>query len=135
MSLETMDTIPLKQAEIAINRFNLAVPHHLGLLQNHRTNIEKSLTLGDWTRIKRDEINARRVIKQLKNILLEMNVLRDKISEEELSRFDALMAESKKKAFTAMEEYLGELVEFFEIFSINRQFNSFIFFIYSIRIK
>lgn len=135
MSLETMDTIPLKQAEIAINRFNLAVPHHLGLLQNHRTNIEKSLTLGDWTRIKRDEINARRVIKQLKNILLEMNVLRDKISEEELSRFDALMAESKKKAFTAMEEYLGELVEFFEIFSINRQFNNFIFFIYSIRIK
>lgn len=134
MSLETMDTIPLKQAEIAINRFNLAVPHHLGLLQNHRTNIEKSLTLGDWTRIKRDEINARRVIKQLKNILLEMNVLRDKISEEELSRFDALMAESKKKAFTAMEEYLGELTEFFEIFSINRQFN-FIFSIYSIRIK
>lgn len=107
MSLEEINTIPLKQAEIAINRFNLAISHHLGLLQNHRSNIEKSLALGDWNRIKRDEINARRIIKQLKDILLEMDVLRDKISEDELNRFDTLMADGKIKAFAEMEKYLG----------------------------
>ncbi|XP_053955145.1 syntaxin-17 [Anastrepha ludens] len=99
--------IPLKQAEVSIRRFNdLAIPHHLGLLKNHRSNIEKSLALGDWNKIKKEEINATRVIKQIKNLLLEMDALREKVCTEDLKRFDSMMEEGKNKAFKGMSEYL-----------------------------
>ncbi|XP_036338349.1 syntaxin-17-like [Rhagoletis pomonella] len=101
------DKIPLKQAEVSVRRFNdLAVPHHLGLLKNHRSNIEKSVALGDWNKVKKEEINATRVIKQIKNLLLEMDALRDKVRPEDLKRFDAMMDEGKNKAFKGMSEYL-----------------------------
>ncbi|XP_013116493.1 syntaxin-17 [Stomoxys calcitrans] len=102
-----MEKIPLKQAEIAVRRFNdMAIPHHLGLLKNHHSNIEKSLALGDWNKIKKEEINAMRVIKQIKNLLLEMDALREKVREEDLERFDAMMENGKQKAFDGMKEYL-----------------------------
>ena len=89
-----------------MRRFNDMLPHHLGLLKNHRSNIEKSLALGDWNKIKKEEINAGRVIKQLKNLLIEMDSLRDKVREEDVERFDALMADGRKKAFEGMRDYL-----------------------------
>uniref|UniRef100_T1P8U4 SNARE domain protein n=1 Tax=Musca domestica TaxID=7370 RepID=T1P8U4_MUSDO len=102
-----IDKIPLKQAEIAVRRFNdMAIPHHLGLLKNHHSNIEKSLALGDWNKIKKEEINAMRVIKQIKNLLLEMDALREKVRDDDLERFDAMMEEGKQKAFDGMKEYL-----------------------------
>ncbi|XP_004526879.1 syntaxin-17 [Ceratitis capitata] len=105
--MTSSDKIPLKQAEVSVRRFNdLAIPHHLGLLKNHRSNIEKSLALGDWNKIKKEEINATRVIKQIKNLLLEMDVLREKVRPEDLKRFDSMMEEGKNKAFQGMSEYL-----------------------------
>ncbi|XP_001352634.2 syntaxin-17 [Drosophila pseudoobscura] len=101
--------LPLKQAEVSVQRFqDTAVPHHLGLLKNHRSNIEKSLALGDWQKIKREELNAMRVIKQIKNLLLEMDALREKVREEDLERFDELMRPGKEKAFAGMK-YFAEL--------------------------
>lgn len=101
------DKIPLKQAEVSVRRFNdLAIPHHLSLLKNHRSNIEKSLALGDWNKIKKEEINATRVIKQIKNLLIEMDALRERVRSEDLERFDVMMEDGKNKAFQGMSEYL-----------------------------
>uniref|UniRef100_A0A1A9V489 t-SNARE coiled-coil homology domain-containing protein n=1 Tax=Glossina austeni TaxID=7395 RepID=A0A1A9V489_GLOAU len=108
MATENHDKIPLKQAEIAIRRFNdMAIPHHLGLLKNHRSNIEKSLALGNWSKIKKEEINAMRVIKQVKNLLLEMDDLRAKVRDEDLEKFDKMMDVGKQKAFEGMKEYMN----------------------------
>ncbi|XP_018789688.1 PREDICTED: syntaxin-17 [Bactrocera latifrons] len=101
------EKIPLKQAEVSVRRFNdLAIPHHLSLLKNHRSNIEKSLALGDWNKIKKEEINATRVIKQIKNLLIEMDALRERVRSEDLERFDIMMEDGKSKAFQGMSEYL-----------------------------
>ncbi|KAH8378641.1 hypothetical protein KR009_000471 [Drosophila setifemur] len=99
--------LPLKQAEISIQRFQdtAVVPHHLSLLKNHRSNIEKSLALGDWQKIKKEELNAMRVIKQMKNLLLEMDALREKVREEDLDRFDELMRPGKERAFAGMKDF------------------------------
>ncbi|EDW50480.1 GM14657 [Drosophila sechellia] len=100
------EKLPLKQAEVSIQRFqDVAVPHHLSLLKNHRSNIEKSLALGDWQKIKKEELNALRVIKQIKNLLLEMDALREKVREEDLERFDDLMKPGKDIAFAGMKEF------------------------------
>ncbi|KAH8349541.1 hypothetical protein KR084_001367 [Drosophila pseudotakahashii] len=100
------EKLPLKQAEVSIQRFHdMAVPHHLSLLKNHRSNIEKSLALGDWQKIKKEELNALRVIKQIKNLLLEMDALREKVREEDLERFDQLMRPGRDKAFAGMKDF------------------------------
>lgn len=101
--------IPLKQAEVSINKFNeVGIPHHLGLLKNHKSNIEKCLALGDWEKIKREEINATRVVRQLKSLMLEMDVLRSRISENEVDKFDDLTMVGRKKAMDGIREYLGK---------------------------
>ncbi|KAH8286379.1 hypothetical protein KR054_007994 [Drosophila jambulina] len=100
------EKLPLKQAEVSIQRFQeMAVPHHLSLLKNHRSNIEKSLALGDWQKIKKEELNALRVIKQIKNLLLEMDALREKVREEDLERFDDLMRPGREQAFAGMKDF------------------------------
>lgn len=100
--------IPIKQAEISIKKFNdVGIPHHLGLLKNHKSNIEKSLALSDWDKVKKEEINATRVIKQLKNLMLEMDVLRSNVLETDLDKFDQLTMIGRQKAKEAIQEYLG----------------------------
>lgn len=100
--------IPLKRAQISINKFNeVGIPHHLGLLKNHKSQIEKSLALGDWDKVKKEEINATRVVKQLKNLMLEIDILRAKIDESELDQFDELTLIGRQKAKSAINEFLG----------------------------
>lgn len=104
-----MEEIPVKRAELSIKKFNeVAIPHHLGLLKNHKSNIEKSLALGDWDKIKKEEINAMRVVKQLRNLLLEMDVLRGKINDNEVNKFDSMIKPGRVKAMEAIQEYMGE---------------------------
>lgn len=103
--------IRIKQAEISIERFNeVGIPHHLGLLKNHKTNIVKCLAIHDWDQIKKDEINATRVIKQLKNLILEMDILRGNVIESDLDKFDELTMVGRKKAKEAIQEFLGECI-------------------------
>lgn len=104
----TMDsTLTIKQAEISIKKFNdVGIPHHLGLLKNHKSNIIKSLALGDWDKVKKEEINATRVIKQLKNLMLEMDILRGNVLESDLDKFDELTMRGRQKAKEAIQEYL-----------------------------
>lgn len=106
----TEDTkLALRQAEVSVQRFrDMAVPHQLSLLENHRSNIEKSLALCDWQKIKKEELNALRVIKQMKNLLLEMDALRDKLQPEDQARFDELMKPGKDKAFEGMRRFAGK---------------------------
>lgn len=100
-------TLTIKQAEISIKKFNdVGIPHHLGLLKNHKSNIIKSLALGDWDKVKKEEINATRVIKQLKNLMLEMDILRGNILEIDLDKFDELTMRGRQKAKEAIQEYL-----------------------------
>ncbi|XP_055321591.1 syntaxin-17 [Sitodiplosis mosellana] len=99
--------ISIKRAEISIKKFNdVGLPHHLGLLKNHKSNIEKSLALGDLDKVKKEEINATRVIKQLKNLMLEMDILRGNVKESDLDRFDELTMPGRQKAKDAIQEYL-----------------------------
>lgn len=103
--------IPIKLAEVSIQKFNESgIPHHLSLLQNHKSNIEKCLALGDFDKIKKEEINATRVIKQLKNLLVEMDGLRSKVRTEDIAKFDAKTLDSRKKALAEINSYLSTLI-------------------------
>lgn len=101
------EKIPYKMAEISARRFAQdGVPHSLGLLRNHKTNIEKSLALHDWEKIQREEINAARVIKELKNLLLEMEDLRDRVRDEDVEKFDSVTNPARRDAIECIQEFV-----------------------------
>lgn len=103
--------LSLKLAEVSIKKFNdTGVPHHLAQLQNHRSNIEKCLALGDWDKIKREQINATRVIKQLKSLLIEMDELRARIVEADVARYDAQIRANRERALAEINAYLSEFL-------------------------
>lgn len=109
--------IPLNRAQISINRFNLVgIPLHLNLLKAHKLQIEKSLALGDWDKVKKEEINATRVVKNFKNLMLEIDILRSQIEESELDQFDALTLDGRQQAKAAINQFLGELISFILFF-------------------
>lgn len=107
------EKISLKRAEISIQKFNdVGIPHHLGLLRNHKSNIKKCLALGDWDKIQKEEINATRVVKQLKTLLMEMDSLRNKLVSEDMEKFDELILRSRQDAMEEMKSYMGMLINF-----------------------
>lgn len=102
------ERIPLKRAEISIQKFNdVGIPHHLSLLRNHKSNIKKCLALGDWDKIQKEEINATRVVKQLKTLLMEMDSLRSQLVSDDVKKFDDLIWKSRQSAMDEMKSYLG----------------------------
>lgn len=109
MNSQSEPYVLLKHAELSIQKFNdVGIPHHISLLKNHKTNIEKSLALGDWEKVKKEEINATRVVKQLKNLMLEMDVLRSRVAADDLDKFDEFTLPGRQKTKEAINEYISK---------------------------
>ncbi|XP_069671492.1 syntaxin-17 [Periplaneta americana] len=107
ISAVTVPKQPLKRVEIPLSKFNdVAVPHHVDLLKKHKSNIEKFQRLGDWDRMHREQINATRLVKQLKALLYEMDILRSQVQDSDLQKFDSLTDQARKNAQDAIKEYL-----------------------------
>ncbi|XP_046469927.1 syntaxin-17 [Neodiprion pinetum] len=99
---------PIKRLEIPISKFNdVAIPHHLGMLRRHKTNIAKLKQTGDWDRIYKEQTNASRLVKQLKQLLYEMDVLRGQVQDSDIAKFDQLTAYSRASTMNAIKEYLA----------------------------
>lgn len=56
-----------------------------------------------------EQINATRLIKQLKALLYEMDTLRSQVQDSDLQRFDRLTDQARQNAEDAIKEYLGNL--------------------------
>ncbi|KAJ9600459.1 hypothetical protein L9F63_009229, partial [Diploptera punctata] len=62
--------------------------------------------MGDWEKMHREQINATRLIKQLKALLYEMDMLRNQVQESDLKKFDKLTDDARNSAQDAIKEYL-----------------------------
>lgn len=106
----TGDTkIPLKIAENSIQKFNEQIQQKVGLLKNYRSNMTKFLALKDFEKLKREQMNATRVMKQLKQLLIDIDDLKWKIKEEEMEKFQRLTHNAREGALTEIQKHLGEL--------------------------
>lgn len=107
LSVRTTPKQSLKRVEIPLSNFkDVAVPYHIDLLKKHKVNIEKFQRLGDWDRVHHEQINATRLIKQLKALLYEMDTLRSQVQDSDVEQFDQLTDQARKNAQDALEEYL-----------------------------
>ncbi|XP_025162307.1 syntaxin-17 isoform X2 [Harpegnathos saltator] len=97
---------PIRRLEIQINNFNVAIPHHVDLLQRYRSNIKKYQDQRDWERIQREHANVSRIIKQLKELLYQMDTLRAQVLDSDIEQFDKLTAKARTSIMDAIREYL-----------------------------
>lgn len=97
---------PIKRLEIQINNFNVAIPHHVNLLKRHKNNIKKYESQQDWEKVRKEHINVSRIVKQLKELLYQMDTLRAQVLDSDINEFDKLTATARSSMMNAIEEYL-----------------------------
>lgn len=97
-----------KRVEIPLYKFrDVAVPYHIDLLKKHKVNIEKFQRLEDWGQVHHEQVNATRLIKQLKALLNDMDTLRSQVQDSDVQQFDQLTDQACKDAQDAVKEYLA----------------------------
>ncbi|XP_022130451.2 uncharacterized protein LOC111003965 isoform X2 [Pieris rapae] len=99
--------LPLKRVELSLSKFNeVAIPHHLDLLRQHKANILKYEETGDYSRVRSEQVHARRVSSQLRVLLGEMEALRRQVCCADRGRFDKLTQHSRDLTLKAIMDYL-----------------------------
>lgn len=103
--------LSFKRVEVSLIKFNdVAVPHHIELLKRHKENILKYRSLGDNEKARKEEVHASRAIKQLKQALYEINMIKEQVLECDHTKFNKHTEKSISCAKAAINEYLGKLV-------------------------
>ncbi|XP_043249044.1 syntaxin-17 [Colletes gigas] len=97
---------PIKRLDIQINNFNVAIPHHVDLLKRHKINIQNYQTKHDWDKMHKEHVNVSRIIKQLKELLYQMDTLRTQVLDSDINQFDKLTANARTSILNAIKDYL-----------------------------
>ena len=100
--------IPIKVAEISINKFNDQIHHKVLQLRNFRASNSSLSTLGDFEKLRKEAINSLRVVKQLKQLLIEIDHLKSRTKPEDLEKFDVLTKKRRDEALKEIKMYQGE---------------------------
>ncbi|XP_038217089.1 uncharacterized protein LOC119836001 isoform X2 [Zerene cesonia] len=99
--------LPLKRVELSLSKFNeVAIPHHLDLLRQHKANILKYEELGDYARVRSEQAHARRVASQLRSLLGELEALRRQVRTSDCTKFDQMTQRSRDLTLKAIMDYL-----------------------------
>lgn len=101
--------IPIKIAVISINRFNDQIRHKVVQLKNFRVCKTSASTLGDYEKLRKEAINSLRVIKQLKQLLLEIDHLKSRTKPEDHAKFDELTAKLRNEALKEIHMFQGSV--------------------------
>ncbi|XP_037293348.1 syntaxin-17 isoform X2 [Manduca sexta] len=105
--MEEQNKLPLKRVELSLTKFNeVAIPHHLDLLRQHKANIIKYEENGEYPRVRSEQVHARRVASQLRVLLAELETLRRQVRPEDLTKFDKLTQRSRDLTLRAIMDYL-----------------------------
>ncbi|XP_023951624.2 syntaxin-17 isoform X4 [Bicyclus anynana] len=105
--MEEENKLPLKRVELSLTKFNeVAIPHHLDLLRQHKANIVKYEESGQYARVRAEQTHARRVAAQLRALLQELGALRRQVRAEDVPRFDRRTERARELTRRAIADYL-----------------------------
>ncbi|XP_019757471.1 syntaxin-17 [Dendroctonus ponderosae] len=80
---------PLKFVEIPLNKFSEEViPHHQRMLEQHKVYVHKLIALNNTTQLVKEIKDKKRAIKQLRDLLYELDTLRTQVEDNDLDPFD-----------------------------------------------
>jgi predicted transcriptional regulator len=106
--MDENNKIPIKVAEISINKFNDQIHHKVIQLKNFRISNSRASSLGDFEKLRKEAINSLRVVKQLKQLLIEIDHLKSRTKTADLEKFDELTSKRRNEALKEIQMYQGE---------------------------
>lgn len=109
--MDQNNKVPIKVAEISIKKFNDQIHHKVLQLKNFRVSNSSASNLGDLEKIRKEAINSLRVVKQLKQLLIEIDHLKSRTKTEDHEKFDELTRIRRNEALKEIQMYQGELKE------------------------
>jgi len=62
----------------------------------------------DWEQVRKEHVNVSRIVKQLKELLYQMDTLRAQVLDVDIGKFDKLTTNARSSIMSAIEEYLGK---------------------------
>ncbi|XP_063390177.1 syntaxin-17 isoform X1 [Cydia fagiglandana] len=106
--MEDENQLPLKRVELSLSKFNdVAIPHHLELLRQHKANIIKHEEAGQYAQVRREQAGAGRAAARLRSLLAELSALRGRVREPDRQAFDTRTQRSRDLTLQAIMDYLG----------------------------
>ncbi|KAJ8962977.1 hypothetical protein NQ314_005694 [Rhamnusium bicolor] len=80
---------PLKYIEVPLNKFTEEViPHHQKIYEQYKTTIQKLVQVNNEEQLKREVKDKKRTIKQLRDLMYELDTLRAQVEDVDLDKFD-----------------------------------------------
>lgn len=106
--MDENNKISIKVAEISINKFNDQIHHKVSQLRHFRLSKSSKATLGNYEKLRKEAINSLRVVKQLKQLLIEIEHLKSRTRLEDHQKFDELTSKRRDEALKEIRMYQGE---------------------------
>ncbi|XP_072934049.1 syntaxin-17 isoform X2 [Epargyreus clarus] len=107
IKMEEEDMLPLKRVELSLTKFNeVAIPHHLDLLRQHRANILKYEQSGEYARVRVEQAAAARAAGRLRALLAELAALRRRVRAPDRAAFDRSTQRARDRTHRAVMDYL-----------------------------
>jgi syntaxin 17 len=97
---------PLKLIEVPLNKFSEEViPHHQSIFEQHRTCVLKLMSKNNIQIVQQEIKSKKRVIKQLKDLMYELDTLRTQVEDVDLDKFDTKTLSFRKIIITLISGY------------------------------
>jgi syntaxin 17 len=97
---------PLKLIEVPLNKFSEEViPHHQSIFEQHRTCVLKLMSKNNIQIVQQEIKIKKRVIKQLKDLMYELDTLRTQVEDVDLDKFDTKTLSFRKIIITLISGY------------------------------
>ncbi|KAJ3660392.1 hypothetical protein Zmor_004842 [Zophobas morio] len=97
---------PLKVIEVPLSKFSEEViPHHQNVYEQHRTLILKLISQNNTTLLRQEIKNKKRMPKQLKDLMYELDTLRAQVEDADLDKFDTKTLSFRKTIINLISGY------------------------------
>ncbi|VEN58781.1 unnamed protein product [Callosobruchus maculatus] len=109
---------PLKVLEVPLNKFSdEVVPHHQNVFEQYKAGIQKLVALNNTEQLKKEIKEKKRTVKQLRDLMYELDTLRTQVEDEDLDRFDIKTLSLRKiiinliNGYTDLEKSAEKLIQ------------------------
>nr|CAH7728652.1 unnamed protein product [Callosobruchus chinensis] len=109
---------PLKVLEVPLNKFSdEVVPHHQNVFEQYKAGIQKLVAINNTEQLKKEIKEKKRTVKQLRDLMYELDTLRTQVEDEDLDRFDIKTLSLRKiiinliNGYTELEKSAEKLIQ------------------------
>ncbi|CAH1970370.1 unnamed protein product [Acanthoscelides obtectus] len=113
---------PMKVLEVPLNKFSdEVVPHHQNVFEQYKGGIQKLVALNNTKQLKKEIKEKKRTVKQLRDLMYELDTLRTQVEDEDLDKFDIKTLSLRKiiinliNGYTELEKSAEKLIQAEEI--------------------